>query len=371
MRAVRVHRYHEDPHLEDVAEPEITRPWDVIVQIGAAGLCRTDLHIIEGQWDAIQHPELPYIIGHENAGWVSEVGSAVSNVSAGDTVIMHPLATCGLCLPCREGQDSHCENATFPGLNVDGGMAELMKTNARAVVKLDPSMRPADIAALADAGLTAYHAVRKAVPLLPPGAEAVVIGSGGLGHIGIQSLKALTAANVTVVDTNEKALELASSLGADHTIRSGAKTVEKIIDATGGGAHVVFDFVAERGTEVTGVAALRNRGSYYTIGYGGAVSIETLDIISREISVVGNLVGTYTDLVELMTLTARGQVTLHTQTYDLEDAVRAIRDLEAGRLVGRGILVPALNRQTPDLASPEQSSATEQNQPEYDQQKET
>lgn len=215
IKAVRVHRYHEDPHLEDVAEPEISGPWDVIVEIGAAGLCRTDLHIVQGQWDAIQHPQLPYIIGHENAGWVRQIGSAVSNVVPGDTVILHPLLSCGLCLPCREGQDSHCENATFPGLNVDGGMAEYLKTNARAVVKLDPAMKPADVAALADAGLTAYHAVRKAVPLLPPGSQAVVIGSGGLGHIGIQSLKAITAADVTVVDTSEAALALAGDLGAD------------------------------------------------------------------------------------------------------------------------------------------------------------
>ncbi|MHA7142499.1 NAD(P)-dependent alcohol dehydrogenase [Arthrobacter sp. Sr33] len=344
MRAVRVHRYQEDPLIDDVPEPTATGPWDVVVEIGAAGLCRTDLHVIEGQWDAIQHPKLPYILGHENAGWVREVGSAVTNVQPGDTVIMHPIVTCGLCLACREGQDSHCENSTFPGLNVDGGMAEMMKTNARSVVKLDPSLRPADIAALADAGLTAYHAVRKAAPLLHPGTHAVVIGSGGLGHIGIQSLKALTSAQITVVDTSEEALELATALGADHTL-SQAGDGGKLLEITGGGAHVVFDFVGEHGTEALGLNVLRNRGSYYTIGYGGAVNIDTIEIISREINIVGNLVGTYLDLVELMTLTAQGQVTLHTQTYDLEDAVQAMHDLDSGRLVGRGILVPNLTTQ--------------------------
>ncbi|WP_288026799.1 NAD(P)-dependent alcohol dehydrogenase [Arthrobacter sp.] len=340
MKAVRVHRYHEDPHLDDVDEPRIDGPWDIIVEIGAAGLCRTDLHIVLGQWDAIQHPSLPYTIGHENAGWVREVGSAVGNVAPGDTVIMHPLVTCGLCLPCRSGQDSHCENAVFPGLNVDGGMAQFMKTNARAVVKLDPTMQPVDIAALADAGLTAYHAVRKAVPLLPPGTHAVVIGSGGLGHIGVQSLLALTAATVTVVDTSEAALELARQLGAHHTVVSDPNAATQLMEITGGGAHVVFDFVGEHGTEAQGLAALRNRGSYYTIGYGGKVELETLSIISREINVVGNLVGTYTDLVELMDLTARGLVSLHTTVYDLADAVQAMHDLDAGTLVGRGILVP-------------------------------
>ncbi|WP_026551714.1 NAD(P)-dependent alcohol dehydrogenase [Arthrobacter sp. H20] len=341
MRAVRVHSYQEDPLIDDVPEPTASGPWDVVVEIGAAGLCRTDLHVIEGQWDAIQHPSLPYILGHENAGWVREVGSAVTNVQPGDTVIMHPIVTCGLCLACREGQDSHCENSTFPGLNVDGGMAERMRTNARSVVKLDPALQPTDIAALADAGLTAYHAVRKAAPLLHPGTHAVVIGSGGLGHIGIQSLRALTSAQITVVDTSEEALELARALGADHTL-SNAGDGGKLLEITGGGAHVVFDFVGEHGTEALGMNVLRNRGSYYTIGYGGAVHIDTIEIISREINIVGNLVGTYLDLVELMTLTAQGKVTLHTQTYDLEDAVQAMHDLDSGKLIGRGILVPNL-----------------------------
>lgn len=166
MKAVRLHHYGEHPVVEEVAEPVITGPWDVIVDVGAAGLCRTDLHIIEGQWDPIQHPSLPYILGHENAGWVREVGSAVHNVKPGDTVIMHPLTSCGLCPACRVGQDSHCANATFPGINADGGMAQQLLTNARAVVKLDAGLQPKDVAALADAGLTAYHAVRKAADSL-------------------------------------------------------------------------------------------------------------------------------------------------------------------------------------------------------------
>src|SRR5699024_7395587 len=91
MKALSLHEYHRSPSYEDVADPEITGPWDVIVDIGAAGVCRTDLHVIEGQWEPIQHPELPYILGHENAGWVREVGSAVTNVAPGDAVIMHPL----------------------------------------------------------------------------------------------------------------------------------------------------------------------------------------------------------------------------------------------------------------------------------------
>ena len=344
MKAVRLHRYHENPIIEDVPEPQITGPWDVIVDIGAAGLCRTDLHVIEGQWEPIQKPELPYILGHENAGWVREVGSAVSNVAPGDTVIMHPLTSCGLCPACRVGEDSHCENATFPGLNVDGGMAEQLLTNARAVVKLDQGTDPKAVAALADAGLTAYHAVRRATDVLFPGTHAVVIGAGGLGHIGIQSLAALTSCEITVLDQSEEALELAKSIGADHTVVTGSSDqesiVQQVLDITGGGAHIVFDFVGEQGMEKLSPQLLRPRGSHYVIGYGGTVQLDTIDIISREINVIGNLVGTYNDLVELMALNAAGKVHMRTKEYPLDATIDAMQDLDNGRLAGtRGILV--------------------------------
>ncbi|GGJ53172.1 NAD(P)-dependent alcohol dehydrogenase [Streptomyces brasiliensis] len=344
MKAVRLHRYGVPPQLDDIDKPTVSSPLDVVVQIGAAGLCRTDLHVIEGQWKTIQNPALPYTLGHENAGWIADVGSAVTGLMPGDPVIVHPLVTCGLCAACRAGDDSHCANATFPGLNTDGGMADYLLTNARAVVKLDPNLRPADVAALADAGLTAYHAVRKAVPLLPPGSHAVVIGAGGLGHIGIQVLAALTAATITVVDRSADALELARTIGAHHTINAAedaAVVVDRLRDITGGGAHVVFDYVGEHGTPGQGLAALRNRGSYFTIGYGGNVDLPTIELISREINVVGNLVGSYNDLAELMTLTAQGKVTLHTNAYPLDAVNDAIHDLESGKLVGRAILIPA------------------------------
>jgi NAD+-dependent secondary alcohol dehydrogenase Adh1 len=132
MRAVRLQSYHEDPVVEEVSEPTVKGPLDVVVKIGGAGVCRTDLHIMEGQWDTAMHPGLPYTIGHENAGWVHEIGSAVTNVALGDTVILHPTPTCGLCRACRAGQDMHCTTSLFPGLDSDGGMAEYLLTSARA-----------------------------------------------------------------------------------------------------------------------------------------------------------------------------------------------------------------------------------------------
>ncbi|MEA2182721.1 MAG: NAD+-dependent secondary alcohol dehydrogenase Adh1, partial [Solirubrobacteraceae bacterium] len=259
MIAARLHRYHDPLAVEQIPEPTITDPHDVIVRLGGAGLCRTDLHIQEGQWAEKSGVELPYVLGHENAGWVHEIGSAVSNVEVGDTVIVHPLVTCGLCRACRAGDDVHCENNLFPGISVDGGFAELLKTSARSVVKLDASLHPKDIAALADAGLTAYHAVKKAAHILHPGSRAVVIGAGGLGHIGIQCLKALTPAEIVVIDPSERALALAGELGADHTVQVDGKHVGTVLEMTdGAGVEAVIDFVGEHGVTQEGVEMLRN-----------------------------------------------------------------------------------------------------------------
>jgi len=341
MKAVRLHAYLEDPVVEQVPEPTISGPLDVIVKVGGAGVCRTDLHILEGQWAERSGVGLPYTLGHENAGWVQEVGAGVTNVQVGDTVILHPTPTCGLCRACRAGQDMHCANSSFPGLDTDGGMAELLLTSARACVRLDPGTRPQDVAALADAGITAYHAVNKALPFLYPGTTCVVIGAGGLGHIGIQCLAALSATQIVVVDRNREALKLAEQLGAHHTVVADGGQVAAVLELTqGAGADVVLDFVAEQGAENDGFAMTRGAGSYYVIGYGGTLTVPTLDIISTERNVVGNIVGTYNELAELMVLAQRGLVTLHTSTYPLAAANEALADLDAGRVRGRAILVP-------------------------------
>ena len=341
MKAIQVVEYGTSPQLVEVADPKITSPLDVIVRIGGAGVCRTDLHIIEGQWAAKSGVGLPYTLGHENAGWVAEVGSAVSNVSVGDAVILHPLVTCGLCKACRAGDDVHCVNSAFPGIDTDGGYAEFLKTTARSTIKLGSGLEPADVAALADAGLTAYHAVAKAARVLRPGEKVLVIGAGGLGHIGVQVLHALSAAEMIVLDRNADALALAKEFGADHTVLADGTHVEAIAELTGGnGAEAVIDFVGEGGAIEDGIASLRRAGSYYVVGYGGELRIPTIDVISTEVNFIGNLVGSFNDLAELMTLADQGKVTLHTARYALGDFESALADLDQGQIRGRAILVP-------------------------------
>ncbi|MFC9982114.1 NAD(P)-dependent alcohol dehydrogenase [Gordonia sp. NPDC127522] len=341
MRAVQVVGYHDKLQLNEVPAPEVTGPFDVIVKIGGAGVCRTDLHILEGQWEEKSGVALPYTIGHENAGWVDAVGDAVTNVAVGDKVILHPLITCGLCRACRFGDDVHCENSKFPGIDTNGGYAEFLKTTARSVVRIDNSLEPADVAALADAGLTAYHAAAKVARMTRPGDTCVVIGAGGLGHIGIQVLAAISAVRLIVVDRNPDAVELAQQIGADIGIVADGSHVEKVLELTGGhGAEAVLDFVGEGGATAEGTAMLRRAGNFFVVGYGENINVPTIDVISTEINYIGNLVGSYNDLGELMDLAARGKVKLHTSTYALDDFQQALDDLDAGRVRGRAILVP-------------------------------
>jgi len=172
-----------------------------------------------GGLEAAFHPKLPYTLGHENAGWIEEVGGAVSHLKKGDPVVLHPAVTCGFCVACRSGNDMHCPTWKFPGVDgVDGGYADFMRTSARSVVKLASGTDPASLAPQGDAGLTDYHAVKQILPFTYPGSTVVVIGVGGLGHLAIQILHALTPARIVVVATRPERVAFAKSFGADEVV---------------------------------------------------------------------------------------------------------------------------------------------------------
>nr|WP_294556405.1 NAD(P)-dependent alcohol dehydrogenase [uncultured Rhodopila sp.] len=347
MKAAVLHAYDEKlagpdfVRYEDVADPKIEKPTDVIVRIGGAGVCRTDLHIVEGIWRSKVDVRLPYIMGHENAGWVEEVGKAVESVKVGDAVICHPLVTSGHCLACRRGDDMHATDSRFPGINANGGYAQYLATGERSLIRLPGSLAPKQVAPYTDAGLTAYRAAKKASRHLLPGEYAVCIGAGGLGHIGIQVLRALCAAEIIVVDQSDMALNLAKECGAHYVVKADGNEVEGVMALTGGnGAEAVIDFVGEGSAVARGIAMTRNGGYYYIVGYGGKIDLPTIDMITTEKTIVGNLVGTYPELVELMALADRGLVTLSTKEYRLSEANQALLDLHHGKIKGRAVLVP-------------------------------
>lgn len=328
---------------QEIPDAKIANPDDVLVKIGGAGVCRTDLHIIEGVWKPIVDPTgdnlLPFVMGHENAGWVEEVGSNVHGLKKGDPVILHPKITDPFDLNVRRGHDMHADGK-FLGLDCDGGYAEYLTTNQRNVVRLPKHLEPKAVAAYADAGLTAYHASKKAAQQLLPGQYVVVIGAGGLGHIGVQVLKAMCGAEIITVDSSDISLELAKECGSDHLVKADGTEVEQVIELTGGGAQIVMDYVGEHGTTTKGLNMTRPMGSFFIVGYGENIDYPTVNLISTEKNIVGNLVGTWADLNELMSLAGRGLVNLATKEYNLSDANIALHDLAAGQVKGRAILIP-------------------------------
>ena len=347
MKAATLHSYDEDlasPQFVtygDVPDPEIAKPGDVVVRIGGAGVCRTDLHIIEGVWRNHIDLALPHIMGHENAGWVEAVGSGVESVKVGDPVICHPMVSSGHCLACRRGEDMHAADGDLPGITSDGGYADYLLTVERSLIKLPESLAPKDVAPYTDAGLTAYRASKKAAGHLVPGQFCVIIGAGGLGHIGIQTLAALCAAEIIVLDRSDLALGLAKECGAHHVVKADDGALDAVMALTGGhGAEAVIDYVGEGNAIDQGLAMTRNGGFYYIVGYGGRVQIPAIDMIFSEKTIVGNLVGTYAELVELMALADRGLVTLATREYALAEANTALHDLHAGTVKGRAVLIP-------------------------------
>src|SRR5260221_1012248 len=347
MKAAVLHQYDtklKNPDFvvwEEIPEPELKGDTDVLVRIGGAGVCRTDLHIIEGIWRERVNVQLPYVMGHENAGWVEETGRGVEGFKKGDPVICHPLISNCNALAARRGHDMHVEGSEFPGISTNGGYAELLRTGASSLIKLPQTLAPKDVAPHADAGLTAYHVAKKAAAHLRPGERVVVIGVGGLGHIGIQVLAALCSADIIAVDRSEMALSLAKDCGAQYTVTADEHQVEAGCVLTGGkGAEAVIDFVGEGNSIERGLAMTRNNGAYYIVGYGGEIRISALDMITTERRIIGNLVGNYSELVELMELANRGKVRLATNYYKLHEANQALHDLHHGKLKGRAVLVP-------------------------------
>ncbi|WP_226004857.1 NAD(P)-dependent alcohol dehydrogenase [Natrinema salinisoli] len=346
MQAARLHEYTEDMsdalRIDEIDRPDLERSDQVLVEVEGAGWCQTDNHIIEGMWTDYAPQDLPMTLGHENAGIVAETGDEVTLVEEGDPVICHPVQTCGICRPCRLGEDMYCENSAFNGLTHDGGFAEYLQTNERAVIPLPDGVDPTDIAPHADAGITAYHAVKKAVDELNPGDTCVVIGVGGLGHIGLQCLDAMSAADVVAADIKDEALELAEELGARHAVNSAEENLPDVIaDLTDDeGAQQVVDFVGADETTALAPEIVAAGGDHHIVGYGGHVHEPSQALVNGEFSFRGTLVGKYAELQELVALVDRGDVELRTERHDLGEINTVAERLEHNEIEGRAVIQP-------------------------------
>lgn len=345
MRAAVLRAFNGPLSIIDVEPPRIEGAHDVIVRVAGAGVCGSDVHLIQGAFkDVLGTPRFPYVLGHENAGHVEAIGSAVSTVRIGDPVLVHPHITCGLCRACRRGDESFCESLMFPGIDGHrpGGFAELLRTSERALVRLPPGSDPAPMASLADAGLTAYHAVRRAISSLAPDGTAVVVGLGGVGIFALQLLRLFSPARLIAVDVSAEKLREAIRFGADLVLPAGGELVSHVLAETGGtGVDLVLDCVGIAPVPEQSLAMLRRGGVYSVLGADKSEACcGTVALTGRELTIRGNLVGTLGELGELAQLVVRGRLQLVQRLYPLNEATQAVDDLRHGRVHGRAVLVP-------------------------------
>jgi propanol-preferring alcohol dehydrogenase len=347
MRAVKL----VSPGTMELKEVDIPQPAadEVLVKIAGAGLCHSDLHVLHmgSEW-----PFFGGTVGHEGSGWVESFGAEVEGFSKGDTVLVSVIWPCGHCRACIEGRENACEVngsrtvfPTTPGLGPDGAMAEYMVVKARYLDKLG-GLDPVAAAPLADAGVTPMHAINSARHRLTPGATVVVIAVGGLGHLGLQILKATTGARVIAVDNDERKLEIARQLGADLVLKSDAAAAQRILDETGGyGADVVFDFVGVQPTVDLATKVIGPEGLIRFVGLGGGhftytTAAEAQAGLPWGVNIQRSYGGTRADQLQVIALAQQGKLTVETVYYPIAGFQTAFDDLEAGQIPGRAILVP-------------------------------
>jgi propanol-preferring alcohol dehydrogenase len=348
VKALQITKWNSGPELAEVPKPR-PGPGQVVIKVGAAGVCHSDIHIMRELGDMAPWP-LPFTLGHENAGWVHEMGAGVTGWRPGQPVAVHGAWGCGGCERCRVGASNYCDDLVHAplssGLGGDGGMAEyLLVPDASYLVPLPEGLEPVDAAPLTDAGLTPYHAIKRSWAKLGPASTAVVIGVGGLGHLAVQILKATTAARVIVVDGKKEALELGLSYGADESVDATDGDVPGAIRAAnrGRGADVVLDFVGSDATLGTAVASARPLGDITIVGIAGGTLPYNFYAVPYEVSVQSVYWGSRPELVELLDLGARGLVRPLVTTWPLAEAVDAYGALEDGNVTGRAVVIPNNN----------------------------
>ncbi|QIK76778.1 NAD(P)-dependent alcohol dehydrogenase [Nocardioides piscis] len=347
MRALRLESWQSTPQLREVPVPE-PGPGQVLVQMGGAGACHSDLHLMDEFTDGALPWGPPFTLGHENAGWVHAVGSHVHGLEPGQPVAVVGAWGCGTCPRCLAGLETYCDRpdlAPAPGggggLGLDGGMADyLLVPSARHVVPLPEGLAPADAAPLTDAALTPYHAIRRSREKLVPGSLAVVIGVGGLGHLAVQILRATTAAVVVAVDAREAARDLAVRSGADLALAPGDSLVDQIREAGHGfGADVVLDMVGTDQTLQTAAAAARQLADITLVGLGGGTLPYSFFSVPYEVSVQSTYWGNRSELVEVLDLAARGHLRPEVTRFPLDRAGMVYDRLREGAIEGRAVVV--------------------------------
>ncbi len=341
MKAYRLMEWKTPARLMNVPVPE-PGPGQVLIKVGGNGICQSDLHFMHDWEGSPPHLDirLPMTVGHEVGGWVEACGPGVAGLETGLPCLV-TLAGCGHCSCCAAGWNNYCpDKLQVPGMGLDGGLAEYTVAPASSIVPLQ-SLEPWRAAPLTDAGLSAYHAVRRVLPLLTPGTAVAVIGVGGLGHMAVMVLKAVCAARVIAVDTSEQALALAKELGADSGITPDESVAEAIRDATSGrGVEAVLDFVGAGATMSLAARIIRPLGHIVVVGRGQG-SFEFKDrALAYGAAMSTTFGGSKLELIQLVALAEAGIINPHITRYPLSEVETAFEKLRKGEIVGRAVIVP-------------------------------
>jgi propanol-preferring alcohol dehydrogenase len=343
MRAYRMTSWGGAPSAAEVPVPT-PGPGQVLVRVAGCGLCRSDLTMrrmpqVVGEkmgW------RMPFTLGHETAGWVAGLGAGVTGVTEGDPVALASPTSCGTCWHCIRGQDNNCPyGVTGRGYGLDGGLADyVLVADRRGLLPL-AGLDPRHAGPLTDAGATAYHAVRRALPRIFPGGTVVVLGAGGLGAFAVQFLRVLTAARVVAVDVSPDRLAYAESVGAHETVPG-------VDEATGGrlraltrrlGADAVLDFVGTDATIAAGVAATRPGGAYGMIGSaGGRLAKPWWGTLPKDGEIFHFQGSTIADAQEVVALAAAGLIRNEVTEFPFTEIDEAYTRLAAGTLTGRAVI---------------------------------
>lgn len=345
MDAVQLTQWKHDPEIRDVPQPD-PEPDQVLVKVGGAGMCHSDLHLIHDFEAGMMSFEPPFTLGHENAGWVEALGPGVSGIEVGQPVAVYGPTGCGRCHRCVQGMENYCERqaeltSMAAGLGDDGGMAPYMLVrDSRRLLPLG-DLDPVDAAPLTDAGLTPYHAVKRSLDLLAPGSTALVIGVGGLGHMGVQILEALTPATVIAVDTRRSALGMAAAAGAEHTVTAGEGAAAEIAELTRGrNADVVLDFVGSDSTMQLAAACGRSLGHITVVGIAGGSYPFSFFTVPYEASLTTTYWGSIPELIEVLDLAERGLIRAKVERISIADAPEGYKRLARGEVDGRLVVLP-------------------------------
>jgi propanol-preferring alcohol dehydrogenase len=325
-------------HVGDFPTP--ASAGQALVRTRAAGVCGTELHIMDG---LLRPDAYPFILGHEAAGVVEEVPSGETRVKVGDRVAIYNLISCGACRYCTAGRENLCDSPRQIGFNVNGGFAELVRAPVNTLIPIPDSVSFETAALLACSGMAAVHGIRMAGVTL--GSTAIVDGIGGVGLMVIQAAQ-LAGATVIAVGDNDEKLGLAREHGATETLRAANEDEyrtlpERVRKLTGGvGADYFFELVGSSATMAAGFQSLGKMGTFISIGYtGDNLTINPVELLIREQRMVTCVAATRRDLEDAVGLAGAGRLhaTIHSR-LPLDQINEALQALRERRVLGRNVL---------------------------------